>query len=91
MEQFAQPKFKRILVRRMERWSKVISVGGFLMLDLLTSLSLGEGHIEGQACNDCVPGFVLGDSTTFDRTPKINDLFFGHTFKKVLVPIFIES
>jgi len=61
------------------------------MLDLLTSLSLSEGHIEGQTCNDCVPGFVLGDSTTFDRTPKINDLFFGHTFKEVLIPIFIQS
>jgi len=60
------------------------------MLDLLTSLSFGEGYIEGQTCNDCVPGFVLRDSTTFDRTPKIDDFFFGHTFKEVLIPIFIE-
>jgi hypothetical protein len=68
-----------------------INVRGFLMLDLLRSLSLGEGHIEGQAGNNRVPGFVLRDSTTFDRTPKIDDLFFGHTFKEVLIPIFVQS
>lgn len=71
-------------------WGKVLGVRGFLMLDLLTSLSFGEGHIEGQTCNDCVPGFVLGNSTTFDRTPEINDFFFGHAFKEILIPIFVQ-
>ncbi len=52
------------------------------MFDLGAAFALGKRHIEGNAGNNGLPSFIFGKAASFDRTPEIDNLFFGDAFRR---------
>lgn len=58
-----------------------------LVLDLSNSARFSKGHIERDSCDDRLPGFVLRQPVPFERAPKVDDLFLGYRFEKILIAV----
>jgi hypothetical protein len=62
-----------------------------LVLDLFTAFGFCECHVESKPSDNRVPGFVFGNAASFDRTPKVYNFFFSHTFEKIQITLFVEN
>ena len=70
---------------RLENGGKVVKC--FLMLDLVATSAFGKRQIQSYAGNHCLPGFVFGEATPLNGTPKMNDFLFGHALEKILITL----
>src|SRR5207245_6505749 len=62
---------------------------GMSVLDLFAGLGLCEGHIESKSGNDRLPSIIFRQSSTLNRTPKIDDLLFSDAIKDILFTFLI--
>ena len=62
-----------------------------LVLNLFTHSGSSERHVQRDASDYRLPGFILGESAAFDRPPEIDDLFFGYGLEEILIWTFIKG
>ena len=67
-----------------------LEVGGNVpasMFELFGGFGLSEGHVQGNASDNRLPGFVLGKALALDGTPQVNDFFFGNAIENILITL----
>src|SRR6266480_598956 len=88
-ENLGSPLARFIILRQRARHASAEECFLLPMVDLYRHFAIGKCRVESQSGDDRVPCFVLGNATSFDRTPKIDDFFVCHALENIPIVLFV--